>query len=438
MEYNGELVLDEVIAFHLAVSERPTAWRSLIQRIDEDGMKIKCRICGEKFKSSKTENFKPHALKHTGERTYKCKMPGCYRRYASLNGLKLHLTVHVGGPTYTCDTCGATFKNATSCYRHTRTHSIVSTFTVEGSENTVFDKEDPYLEDLISFHRYQKIESSRTVELTEVLEEGAERFRCKKCGIKNHKMKQHIAHVVQHTGERPFKCKVINCTTTCATWEDLKEHLKALHFKGNKIMCEICGRKFDTKSLLHKHTSDHHNETVRVFACQYCDATFPKRFKVVNHEKLHKPGNEKLLKCDLCDKQFLNGNGRKFHKVKEHGLHVRPWKDRERRNEFFTCVRCFNSFSDHGLFKAHKQTCSFVVNENFKCRFCSQKFQEQYQYQEHEENFHNDKWKELLIDEMENLYDDFEMVEGSDLKPPSALEMANRILDDATPLWVKS
>ncbi|KAL5277021.1 hypothetical protein ACFFRR_002313 [Megaselia abdita] len=439
--YEGDLNIKDVLEFHRQNSERPTSWRELLETIqnDESGYKIKCKSCGEKFR--KNEYFINHALKHTGEKTYKCRLPKCRKAYISFTGLKIHLLVHLGGPTYTCDTCGATFKNSTSIYRHTRTHSVVSTFTIEGKSGNaeVFENEDPYLEDLIDFHRYQKAESKCTEEYTEILNEGAERFRCTECGEKNTKLKMHIAHVVTHTGERPFKCKALGCIGSFVSWEALKDHL-VVHYKGKKFICEICGKKFDTKRLFTKHIANHRRYEDQAFKCQYCDAVFKKRFKVVNHEKLHRnPGNERLLKCEFCDKKFLNGNARKFHKIAEHGVEVLPWK--EKKPDFFTCVKCFSSFNDPALFREHKEECSFVVNENFKCRFCSQKFQEQFAYQEHEENFHNDKWKLLLIDEMESIYNEFEEAEESSSSPgklPSALELAQKILDDATPHWKKS
>lgn len=400
--YNGELVLEEVLNFHQVVNKKPTAWKLLIERIDVNGMKVKCKICGDSFRNSDT--FMTHALRHTGEKTYKCRMPDCSRQYTTFSGLKVHLMIHVGGPTYKCDTCDATFNNLSSIYRHTRTHSVVSTFTELGREENVFDDEDPYLEELIQFHRFQKVESETTNELTEIIKDGAERYKCTECGVRSSHMKQHISHVVKHTGEKPFKCRVLDCTGGLASWDDLKEHLKTAHYKGKKYICEVCGKKFDLRTLLNKHVLDHHKNMDKVYACSYCDSTFPKRFKVVNHEKLHNPGNDRLLKCEYCDKQFLNGNGRKFHKIKEHGVRVLAGKDNA--NEFFTCVKCFSSFKDEGSFKDHKETCSFVVNENFKCRFCSQKFQEQYAYQDHEENFHNDKLKALLANEMKEICED--------------------------------
>lgn len=435
--YNGPLILDEVLEFHQKHNKKPVSWQSLLERIDDGENKLKCTICEEKF--SKQNRFKIHAMKHTGEKPFKCRMPDCTISYQSRNGLKLHLMGHIGGPKYKCDVCGETFGNQGSTYRHMKKfHTAVSTFSIVGQEKTVFDQVDPYLDDLMEYHRNIIPESEASEAYTEIVEDTYDKYKCIECGVRSSTVRVHLAHVIMHTGELAFKCKVQHCSDGFNSYEALKEHLKADHYKGKKYICEVCGKKFETKKLLERHSDDDHVDKKEepTFACKYCDGLFPRKANALRHEKLHNPGNERLLKCELCDKKFLNGNMRKTHKMREHGVEVRPWKPK--KDDFFTCVKCFSSFIDRGSFEEHKEACTFVVNENFQCRFCLQKFQEQLEYQEHEQTFHDDQWKQLIIDDMENIYEDMELEDDENWKPPTALEMANIILEDATPNWKKS
>lgn len=433
--YSGELVLDEVLEFHQKHNKKPISWKPLLERIDEGDLRHKCTVCQEKF--SRLHHFKMHALNHTDEKPYKCRMPNCTVKYQSKNGLMLHLMGHIGGPKYKCDECGETFNNQGSTYRHVKKyHSVVTTISMVGKDRTVFEQEDPYLDELLEFHRNLKAESEASEALTERIDEGNDKYKCKECGSQSSTIKLHLAHIVKHTGELAFKCKVLGCTAAFASCDVLKQHLKAIHYKGKKYICEVCGKKLETKKLLERHTDEDHvyNKKEGGFPCKYCDGLFPRVANALRHEKLHNPGNEKLLKCEFCDKVFLNGVMRKKHKIRDHGVEVLPWKSK--RDEYFTCVKCFSSFIDKPSFEEHKEKCSFVVNENFQCRFCSKKFKEQLEYQQHEENFHNDRWKLLLMDQMESIYNEFDA--DDDKKPPSAFEVANVILDEVTPMWKKS
>lgn len=371
--YDGEIKLDPLMEFHKRVSKKPISWQKFLERINEGDLKFKCKDCGVKY--VKIASFVCHALKHTGEKSYWCRLPGCKNAYSNWRALQTHLIFHCDDRKYVCELCGFSCKHRNGYYKHKRVHADRENDSIEkkprgrgdlekkmiraeeeiieieaegkedGEEEAVFEKEDPKYEELLEFHKSEMKKKSKTwIHMTEVVRVGPCRYRCTVCGKQYRNRKDQIYHVLSHSGERPMKCRVAGCTAGFRNWKKLKDHLVG-HCDERKHVCEICGSGFKFRFVLTRHMERHNQDPEKKAKCQYCSATFTRPSDCSAHEKRHKPGEETLTKCDLCDKVFLTTRRFKLqnHLAEEHGVEIEK-KNKKPENPLSKCELCEHYF----------------------------------------------------------------------------------------------
>lgn len=350
---------EQLIKFHRKVCRKPTSWQKLLERVKEGNHRFKCKTCGVKY--IKIASFVCHALKHTGEKTFNCRLPDCKNIYSNWRALETHLIFHCEERKFVCELCGFACKHRNGYYKHKKVHEMRELRKTQPPEarkprktpgpkrnfpklpvlipddederenvddDVVFDKENPTIEELLAFHQNQYHNQSKSwPHLTEILKEGPNKYRCAVCGKEYRSRKDHIYHVLKHTGERPMKCKVVNCNSGFRNWKKLKDHLVG-HCAARKHVCDICGASFKFRFVLTRHIERHSMPGERKWKCQFCDASFVRDADCKSHESKHKSG-ETLKECDLCNKIFLSGRGRLMqnHMIDEHGVKVVFEKD---------------------------------------------------------------------------------------------------------------
>lgn len=210
---------------------------------------------------------------------------------------------------------------------------------------------------------------------------GEKPFECLKCGQrfahKSNLMKHHSVHTQEkpfschlcsasfalksglklhwrtHTGERPFKCP--ECGQRFSSNGNLKKHV-TIHSGEKPFGCKVCGRRFSSSEALESHSSSHKRE--KCFVCSVCDASFTHKNGLQAHIRTHT--GEKPFLCDLCELSFARRGGLKVHMRIHTG--EKP----------YSCSECGQAFSHKSNLNAHYRT--HTGEKPFSCPFCNQKF----------------------------------------------------------------
>ncbi|XP_034838872.2 zinc finger and SCAN domain-containing protein 5B-like isoform X2 [Maniola hyperantus] len=122
---------------------------------------------------------------------------------------------------------------------------------------------------------------------------------CELCGKKFHAVAQLQVHMHVHTGEKMYKC-------------------------------DICPKRFATKTFRNSHMLNCHGENPLRFSCEVCH----KEFKYASNRRRHMLSHQDtrpLYKCDICDKTLTTLASRDQHVSHVHLSVPRPKRNRRDR-----------------------------------------------------------------------------------------------------------
>jgi hypothetical protein len=166
---------------------------------------------------------------------------------------------------------------------------------------------------------------------------------------------------------------------SCSNYVQIKKSASSDH-KIFKFLCDICGRKFQTKTSLNIHTSVHDYKTKHTFEAEKEKKKNDKiKIKRINEPvKVKKKHNiaeasscEPKFKCDQCEESFTKHVLLKVHKIS----HSHP--------KCFACNFCSKTFKTMEYLAEHKKN-------HLKCEKCSKMFLTEIRYIRHKKT-HNKK-----------------------------------------------
>ena len=117
-----------------------------------------------------------------------------------------------------------------------------------------------------------------------------------------------------HGRPRPFKCDV--CEEKFESGRAVAKHFTEAH-PGQKMQfpCSMCDKSYSSKMILKGHMKYVH-QGIR-FKCDQCDKEYHKRTRLAQHVRIVHEGGDKIP-CEICGKKFTDKNTLKNHKIKIH------------------------------------------------------------------------------------------------------------------------
>ncbi|XP_013788029.1 transcription factor IIIA-like [Limulus polyphemus] len=283
--------------------------------------------------------------KASREKCYVCSFDDCTASFSRPCQLETHLRAHTGERPFIC-----TYDDCYSCYTrvdHLKRHiakcheaKIVNTFTCE------YEQCGKVLSSIHSLERHMKTHEKRSYKCP----------TCKKAFLKHQHLK---IHSFEHTGIKPFHCVHDGCGRTFVLPSKLKSHMKShkgytcdspgceenfskwTHFRRHKKLChpqkhecEVCQRRFFTKSNLRAHAETHKTDR-EIFCCPHegCSFSYFQEKNLRAHVTSYHEKKRHACTIEGCERTFISKGGLKKHiKLHELGRSFPP-KNRNKRKK---------------------------------------------------------------------------------------------------------
>ena len=300
---------------------------SHIQRAHTAGVKtVSCQVCGKILQES---NVRQHMLLHK-EANFHC--GSCPKKFPTQDRLNRHVKcVHEKFRSVMCPICGKGFGSKSSLKIHANIHTGIRPYACHLCELAFFQK--PHLTKHIkSVHEGIKQKNYK---------HKREDVMCNQCGkilFNKAVLKYHLENVHGIKQER----------------DENKVDFRGKHFKqkreqklndedpNQELICNICGKKFNTNQKLKKH-EEIHAPNRPTYPCNLCDVVLSAPCNLRRHIKVVHEG-DKRFSCEFCGKAFSSKNNVKEHMTMHTG-------------EKFTCDICEKSFTQNSSLYAHKRRC---------------------------------------------------------------------------------
>ncbi|XP_071115795.1 uncharacterized protein [Haliotis cracherodii] len=286
------------------------------QRKRSVSTKYFCSYCGKVFVNQSL--LVTHERCHSGEKPYPCSI--CGQRFALKSNMHQHKQLHSEDRPFMCEVCGKCFKTRSYCREHSKTHLAVKSFKCEVAD----------------------------------------------CGKTFSSKSNHQAHMLFHSGEKPYDCK--HCHRTFRRKQALKKHL-LVHSGIKKLECLSCGKTFVQQGSYHAHVLLHEKKP---YSCGVCKKFFASEEKRESHQLLHT--RYPFYNCEFCHRNGMNFQDLSKH-LKKHGLQIL-------RN--IKCPDCRRSFTTQNIFEQHTAVMSLT------CSACGVSLNSACVYYSHRNSHRND------------------------------------------------
>lgn len=309
-----------------------------ILKLKNNAPKYTCDICSMAF--LREARLIDHMSKNH-EIGFKCIK--CNVKFKSKKELILHNNIHVDyvrlipeeiEMKYECILCGFNCSHENELYQHLPVH--LSDFSEDVSRILVCNNCSTIIKD------YEALHSHLTVHNEKVTHE------CLKCNGKRFPMGPRLLrHLMKHKINEKLKCDYENCTFSCATRPQMKDHVKHKHYKEVVHLCSTCGASFGQPGSLRNHIKNIHEKNNFIYQCSMCPMTFRVPSHLRNHQAVHT--TEYNFKCEFpgCTKAFRAKRNLKLHQ---------RFHNRDQLNYKFPCDFCDRMFLTKDAVRRHSFT----------------------------------------------------------------------------------
>lgn len=371
--YDAEKVTYTVPATMTAssVSSRTSSARPKKYLCDHEG-------CTKAY--SKPSLLEQHKRSHTGDRPFKCPIPGCESSFLRNGHLTAHLVSHESSEDkpFCCSICNKGVNSRQHLKRHEKTHS--KSFVCQYKDcNEAFYRHPTLRHHVLSVHK-------KTLTC----------LKCDKTFVKHARLAQ---HTIKFHGDSPaYQCDFQGCFGNFKTWSALQLHVKTDH---PKLKCPICDKGCVGKKGLKSHMNSHdEDKMIKLWHCDYCDAgKYLKKAGLIKHyheyhdgnipSNLLKPKEKKHLE-DLYNENDLTVNADNLQAL-ERNVFQQVSSDDEVENvsteepKRSQSIDSFTSTMQSGKTSIIDMISSNYQHKKISCpkRYCDRKFAKQYDLDRH-------------------------------------------------------
>ncbi|KAJ8734295.1 hypothetical protein PYW07_014846 [Mythimna separata] len=240
-----------------------------------------------------------------------------------------------------CDDCGGSFKSKCKLAVHWKNVHLLSKLVCPSCKRQFKTFK------AFNIHKKKQSMSCRAASKVRIEGLGKKRvFHCKDCVYSTRRIKDMDAHLVIHSGLRPYQCKdCLKCFTQHAS---LQGHRESSHKEYRVVStCQYCGKIIKGRNQFYKHLRQHTPKSVQ---CEVCKKILKSRDNLANHMKRHT--GVRGYTCETCSANFYTMGELCNHRKRVHD-----------KSKSFKCDMCEYTAFTAGLLKTHKSrhTASNVV-----------------------------------------------------------------------------
>ena len=261
-----------------------------------------CEICGKRY-NSKGE-LKYHMELHKNKEAFKCDI--CQYNYSNPRSLKKHKLIRHGkGRPVVCEVCGEVVQFIYLQWHIKQKHKDL--IVKKGCGEFLCSKCPRTFDTLSGLNKHDSLAHNSCASNFKLNEHKKEiernKYKCQICFRTYETVKKKNQHMNSHSGIRPYRC--VHCPKSFFTEHLLHKH-QIVH-QEKKFTCDVCDKKFRSKSQLKNHYTLHTGE--KPYPCGVCGRRFRLNRDMHSHFKTHSEEDRKsVLKPETENPGLDSGN----------------------------------------------------------------------------------------------------------------------------------
>ncbi|XP_045541362.1 zinc finger protein 813 [Papilio machaon] len=383
-------------------------------------LKYKCDDCLTSFNTEKLMNYHlngKHVLK--SEADVQCDV--CKAYFITRDNMSCHRALHL--TAYKCRVCGDVTTRKRCILKHVRTEhgapgtaciTCGKTFSSESKlsyHRGVCHKESPQCDCCGKVFASKLTLKYHLKILTPKQPEEKVHLPCKGCDKVFYSKKSYRAHVVIHNGET-YPCPI--CGKQFQWKRNLARHTRNHRERdaGATHECRECGKTFSSRDCYNNHmrlSKRHVPEDAYIHSCNYCGKKFASKWCMVDHIDWD---HLKVIKyqCSVCLKAFKTA---KIMVAHMNNIHEGK-KNKEPESEHL-CEICGKSYKSVKRLKGHvwAMHTNRSSTKTFKCKLCPATFTWQTSIYKHMKMMHDsskrNKQTRITTVKKQDLYPEIEL-----------------------------